>query len=120
MTAKEWHQAHPDYLKQWRKDNQYKVIQYAEKHRKPHRSKLRDTWDKILKERNMDSCIVCGYNKDTRVLELHHIDPSTKLYQISQRTKQMPNQATLDELDKCISLCPNCHRELHYNIITLP
>ena len=60
------------------------------------------------------SCAKCG---DTRgyVLDYHHIDPTQKEEKIS---RMISNNYTLDkvkqEIDKCIVLCANCHREFHY------
>lgn len=58
------------------------------------------------------SCSKCG---DSRfyLLEFHHIDPSKKDYSISDN----PNaklETILTEIEKCIPLCANCHREFHY------
>jgi hypothetical protein len=60
-------------------------------------------------------CQVCGYNKNISALEFHHIDPSQKevgpadLYRIKWENARK-------ELDKCVILCSNCHREEHYKI----
>lgn len=60
-------------------------------------------------------CINCGYNKCDAALEFHHINPEEK-------DKDYFNQKTgfteslKKELDKCILLCANCHRELHSSL----
>jgi len=59
------------------------------------------------------SCVDCG-NDDYRVLDFHHIDNSTKEYNISQMvTKKMAKKKILKELEKCVALCANCHRIRH-------
>lgn len=59
-------------------------------------------------------CKICGYNKCLSALELHHLDPTQKdpNYHLF---KVIFNNRLKKELDKCILLCANCHKELHYN-----
>lgn len=59
-------------------------------------------------------CIKCGYNKCVRALDFHHIDPKEKDFSISQKWNTIIK--CLEEIKKCILLCSNCHRELHYGI----
>lgn len=59
-------------------------------------------------------CSKCGYKKCFSALEFHHIDPSTKKFELNART--LLSKSAIDvktELEKCILLCANCHRELH-------
>ena len=59
-----------------------------------------------------NSCIVCGYDRDYKALELHHVLPksfSLSGPHLSKRTAQEIEK----EADKCITLCSCCHRELH-------
>lgn len=60
-------------------------------------------------------CIKCGYNKCMDALEFHHKNPLEKDFSFSKgyTTTWIRMQ---NELDKCILLCANCHREEHYNI----
>lgn len=59
------------------------------------------------------SCISCGYKKYDGALEFHHIDPSKKDFRISNsKSRQYGSKIEL-ELDKCMLLCSNCHREEH-------
>jgi len=60
------------------------------------------------------SCRLCGYDKCQAALEFHHMDPSQKDFQINKRWS-MTDEAILKELEKCVLLCSNCHREVHYN-----
>ena len=57
-------------------------------------------------------CSICGYNKCIEALDFHHIDPEEKEMNMS-RGKSKAWNIVLKELDKCILLCSNCHRELH-------
>ena len=61
-------------------------------------------------------CQICGYNKSIFALDLHHINPhekDTKLFMFIKRTKCFNLDKIKEELDKCILLCANCHREVH-------
>ena len=58
------------------------------------------------------SCQVCGYNKCLSALEFHHIDPIIKDVNYSTM-RGWTFSRIKKELDKCILLCANCHREEH-------
>ena len=60
-------------------------------------------------------CQKCGYDKCSRALEFHHLDPNEKDFGISKTlTKNI--QALKTEVDKCILLCSNCHAEEHQRL----
>ena len=66
-------------------------------------------------------CQICGYNKSQNALEFHHIDPSEKDFTISNVIASPRKWNTFrEELDKCILLCANCHREVHEGLTELP
>ncbi|MBI2337378.1 MAG: hypothetical protein HYU97_11525 [Deltaproteobacteria bacterium] len=58
-------------------------------------------------------CRSCGYNKCPEALEFHHLDPSEKDFAISQYGHSRSWERVQRELDKCVMLCANCHREIH-------
>jgi len=60
-------------------------------------------------------CEVCGYNKCHDALEFHHLDPDEKDFGIGCGSTYSWER-TKSELDKCIMLCANCHREEHFRI----
>ena len=61
------------------------------------------------------SCTKCGYIKNVKALEFHHVDPSKKEIQPS-RLSNKPWEYARQELDKCVVLCANCHREEHHRL----
>lgn len=62
-----------------------------------------------------NKCSICGYNKCMAALDFHHIDPTQKDFNISKARVCSPNDKIKLELDKCLLICSNCHRELHFN-----
>lgn len=64
-------------------------------------------------------CQICGYNKYYGALEFHHLDPTQKEFEISSlRFKSFDKVKS--ELDKCILVCSNCHKEIHGNVASIP
>jgi hypothetical protein len=59
-------------------------------------------------------CQICGYDKCMGALDFHHIN-GEKEHNISTILIQLKWERVKEELDKCILLCSNCHREVHYN-----
>ena len=64
-------------------------------------------------------CVICGYNRCSSALDFHHIDPSSKDFVISQYSNRSWD-IVVNELDKCILVCSNCHREIHAGFINVP
>lgn len=69
-----------------------------------------------LNERAADAgCSVCG-ESDPRCLDFHHRDPAEKARSISEMvTRGVSKQRLEAELENCVVLCANCHRERHAN-----
>lgn len=65
-------------------------------------------------------CQSCGYNRCAAALELHHIDAKQKSFGIGHRGYTRSWEKVKAELDKCILLCANCHREVSAGILQLP
>lgn len=60
-----------------------------------------------------DICSKCGYNKCNSALEFHHLDPNEKEFSLGEKGHTMSWNKLKIELDKCILVCSNCHREIH-------
>jgi predicted HNH restriction endonuclease len=58
-------------------------------------------------------CEVCGYNRCMDALEFHHSNSSGKDFSISDKGYTRSWTKVQEDLDKCILLCANCHREIH-------
>jgi hypothetical protein len=73
----------------------------------------RSYWRKLLRGLEKDKCSICGYNKCFAAIEYHHVK-GIKKYNVSKLMNTLPTREGIEELDKCIAVCSNCHRELHY------
>ena len=68
----------------------------------------------IAREKAIDykggKCEHCGYDKYRGALEFHHLDPTTKEHYALRAIKL---SRLFAEVDRCILLGANCHREEH-------
>lgn len=59
-------------------------------------------------------CEICGYSKNISALDFHHINPDEKSFQLDARHLSNTNkESIIEEVNKCILVCANCHREIH-------
>lgn len=78
--------------------------------------KLYDEKIMFLKLERGGKCEKCGYCKNQKILQFHHLDPLTKLFEVSSRYKSKKLEDLILEADKCQLLCPNCHYEITYPV----
>ena len=57
-------------------------------------------------------CVKCGCSK-YYLIDFHHLNPLEKDFTISDNS-HAKIETLMKEIDKCIPLCANCHREFHY------
>ena len=62
-------------------------------------------------------CSVCGYKKYIGALEFHHTDQGEKDFGLSERGLTQSWEKIKKELDKCILVCSNCHKEVHSKLL---
>lgn len=79
------------------------------------RSKLQKERNKVLFKEYIKGkcCSKCGDEREY-VFDFHHLNPKDKKYNISDVKASGTPKRLKEELKKCIILCSNCHRELHY------
>lgn len=80
------------------------------------RKQARDKYRKNIKDevtKRLRPCEECGAF-DIAFMDWHHKDPSTKVATVNRLKRDSTLEATLAEIEKCICLCSNCHRKLHY------
>ncbi len=102
--------------------NEYEEALFYNRSKNRKRNECKYCWNEITKQNQLKiklemiqykggKCSNCGYNKHYSALEFHHIDPNKKEIEPAKATSFLRIK---DELDKCILLCANCHREVHY------
>ena len=65
-------------------------------------------------------CHLCGYNRSISALDIHHLNASKKSFGISQSGCTRSWERVKREIEKCVLICANCHREVHAGITQLP
>jgi hypothetical protein len=61
-----------------------------------------------------NKCERCGYDKCAAALEFHHL--RDKEQDLSRMIRSGAISKILKEVEKCILICANCHRELHAGV----
>jgi hypothetical protein len=62
-------------------------------------------------------CEHCGLEDIPDVYDFHHRNPAEKDFEISKKLSRQSTKLDAEimrELDKCLLLCANCHRRIHY------
>jgi len=63
---------------------------------------------KLIEEIHGTKCVECGLD-DKIIMDLNHIDPTTKLFNIGGWSAG-DTDVLIKEIKKCELICPNCHR----------
>lgn len=64
-------------------------------------------------------CAICGYDRTSRSLQFHHVDPATKSFAMTMaRGKSLATYRA--EAAKCVLVCANCHGEIEAGVVTSP
>ena len=75
---------------------------------------LRKAMKKKAIELKGGKCERCGYNKCMAALQFHHRNPEEKKFGLASGGKLHSWEDYLEEVNKCILLCANCHAEEHF------
>lgn len=67
----------------------------------------------IINYKTKRGCGKCGI-KDHRVLDLHHPDEKKKEFTVAYFRRQLGFDRIKREVKKCVVICANCHRVLHW------
>lgn len=66
------------------------------------------------------ACSNCGYNRCVAAIDCHHTVKDDKEFQIAKLRSSYYSLAVIrKELEKCVLLCSNCHREVHAGLLTI-
>lgn len=63
-------------------------------------------------------CKFCGYNRCVYSLDFHHLNPNEKKFEIAHGIGRKWENL-IEELDKCILVCRNCHGEIHEGLLNI-
>ena len=111
------------YWSKFRKGDKHHEEAVELKKRKSNNSKAVSNRRRKIKEMAIEykggKCIVCGYDRCIAALEFHHLNPEEKDFSIASSGTTKSWDRIKNELDKCICVCANCHREIHNEIISI-
>jgi transposase len=78
----------------------------------------------VIKRKLVDEaggkCLICGYDGCQQALEFHHLDPSSKEFDLGRKGVTRSLAKSRAEARKCVLLCANCHREVEAGIAAVP
>lgn len=74
---------------------------------------------KKLVEMRGGECQICGYSRCLIALDFHHVAENSKVFGLSQRDLTRSWNIIVEEANKCVLVCANCHREIHAGVIKL-
>ncbi len=105
------------YQKEWYQKNKDKIRE----HRVTYAREDKNRKNQIVRRYcRMKGCFLCGYNRCSRSLHFHHLDPKTKKRDVSGLLAQNYSLRIIkEEMAKCILVCANCHGEIHAGIIKI-
>jgi transcription elongation factor Elf1 len=115
MSTKKWREANLEKIRQYRRKwyNKNKIVESAKQQsRKKARKPVIREW--FVEFKKTLQCSECGENH-IACLDFHHTDPRKKDYGISQMIDgNWSIKKINEEVAKCVVLCSNCHRKLHW------
>lgn len=95
-------------------ENEIKTYWFAiskKKQQKWYKDRLKEN-HKILDNLKLNGCAICGYDKCNEALEFHHVNPKNREFSLNADNMDK-NTNMVKEINKCILLCANCHKEIH-------
>lgn len=95
--------------KEWKREN---YLQNKDVHREKQQKRRQDI--RLLVESLKKPCIICG-ESDIACIDYHHVDPTEKEFELGDVGKhKWSDKRIINEINKCVCLCSNHHRTLHY------
>lgn len=95
------------YSKTYYETNKARIIATSKTTAKAYKDKWR-SFKATLK------CVQCGQNHPA-TFDFHHIDSTTKEASINTLLKNRAFKRAMEEVQKCVVLCANCHRIHHHD-----
>jgi NADH:ubiquinone oxidoreductase subunit D len=96
------------YSKTYYEKNQKEVIRKVNAKKKIHK-----TW--FVNYKKQLACVTCGYNHPA-ALDFHHVEQKKSNRKVHRLVSDgHTKKRILEEIDKCVVLCSNCHRVHHHD-----
>lgn len=109
IRHQKYQKSHPEKMREYSKTHWHKY-----RLEKLNRDRIRmDAWQDFL-DSLKTPCAKCGESR-VWVIQFHHKDPSEKAFSIGGgQNAHKSKEAVIQESQKCVCLCANCHKEFHY------
>lgn len=92
-------------------NNHYKKnVEYYSKRASQNKKRIREWWQEYKKQFKCP----CGESHPA-CIEFHHTD-NNKENDVSYLINNGMKKKAMEEMGKCIPICSNCHRKLHYEL----
>jgi len=95
---------HPNYIKE--RYIKHKILR--PKYGIERYNKFTPIWENL----KSNGCAICGYDKYSGALGFHHTNPEDKKLGLNKKVFNYKNEILVEEINKCILLCANCHMEI--------
>jgi hypothetical protein len=96
-----------EYQKRWYQKNKVKHSAATQKNKREYRAQW-NAYKATL------SCTYCGAQHPA-IIDFHHVIRGKDKRGVNELAKNSQFSAAMEEIKKCIPLCANCHRILHWN-----
>ena len=83
-------------------------------------SKRRRSLKRQLVEEAGGCCVLCGFDEHPAALQFHHLDPSSKSFQLGEGGLTRSITKLRAEAEKCVLLCANCHAQVEVGAKSVP
>jgi transcription elongation factor Elf1 len=119
VPSKEWKEQNLEKMREYRREWYARNKEQEQEKARRRRSKSRQETKKWFKSYKQNIvCKVCGESEPS-CLDFHHINPKTKKFSIGSQVQSQTVESLIEEINKCVVLCANCHRKLHAKVIKL-
>lgn len=117
--TKKWKDENIELIKEYNRKNQkdrYDILKLdpnCKENWKLQKKKLRKNRRDFIDNYKKDKCCSKCNEKRYYLLDFHHLNPKEKDFNLGDATKYSIKKLE-NELEKCVFLCSNCHREFHF------
>lgn len=126
IAHKKYKKNNPEYFQKYNKQYRIENLEHLNEYNAKYREENREYLNAYMREHRKETaivtkalvnttkaipCISCGISYPTYVMDLDHIDRSTKKFNISTASGRSHKMSKItNEISKCQVLCANCHR----------